>query len=55
MHNFIKTNTKIDFKIEIKVVIENFIWTKSWRKFLEEPKQNVNIFIRIKNKFNFQI
>jgi len=33
-------------------VIETFIKTKSRRKFLEELKQNFDIFIGIKNIFN---
>ena len=35
--------------------IENFIGTKSWRKFLEGPKRKVDIFIGTKNIFNPKI
>jgi hypothetical protein len=35
-----------------KVVIENFIGTKSWRKILEGLKRKVDIFIGTKNIFN---
>ena len=33
-------------------MIENFTETKSWRKNLEKLKQNVDIFIEIKNIFS---
>ena len=38
-----------------KVMIENFIETKSWRKILEGLKQKVDIFIGTKNTFNPKI
>ena len=38
-----------------KVVIENFIGTKSWRKILEKLKRKVDIFIETKNIFKHYI
>jgi len=43
---------KLTWKYEPKVMIENFIGTKSWKKNLEGLKQIVSIFIGTKNIFN---
>jgi len=56
----LKKNTKINLKIGPKkigpkVVIENFIGTKSGRKILERLKGKVGIFIETKNIFNLLI
>jgi len=51
MHNYIKKNTKTNLKIRPKVVIVNFIGTKSWKKVLKGLKWKVGIFIANKNIF----
>ena len=48
-------NTKIKLKYGPKVVIENFIGTKSLRKILKGLKRKVVIFIGTKNIFNQKI
>jgi len=55
LHNFVKNTTdthELTEKYGLNVMIENFIETKSRRKFLKGLKWKVIIFIGTKNIFN---
>ena len=48
----INSTYEFTLKERPKVKMENFLGTKSWRKFLEGLKRKINVFIGTKNIFN---